>query len=108
MIHLNMTKMNFPIMLWNREMKLKLKLKQEDIAEISDPILADLNILSYNTVDAALASSEKFSDSKERIFLEKSVLPDAIFRRNQLKGYKASITKKFKKGEITEEQKFQG
>ena len=74
-------------------------LTQEDIAEISDPILADLNILSYNAVDAALASSETSATQKKN-FLEKSVIPDAIFRRNQLKGYKSSITKQFKKGEI--------
>ena len=76
-------------------------LTQEDIAEISDPILADLNILSYNTVDAALASSETSATQKKN-FLEKSVIPDAIFRRNQLKGYKSSITKQFKKGEISQ------
>ena len=77
------------------------ELTQEDIAEISDPILADLNILSYKTVDATLASSETSATQKKN-FLEKSVIPDAIFRRNQLKGYKSSITKQFKKGEISQ------
>ena len=76
-------------------------LTQEDIAEISDKTLTDLNILSYNTVDAALASSETSATQKKN-FLEKSVIPDAIFRRNQLKGYKSSLTKQFKKGEISE------
>ena len=83
------------------ETEAETELTQEDIAEISDPILADLNILSYNTVDAALASSET-SATQKKIFLEKSVIPDAIFRRNQLKGYKSSITKQFKKGEISQ------
>ena len=82
------------------ETEAEAELTQEDIAEISDPILADLNILSYNTVDAALASSETSATQKKN-FLEKSVIPDAIFRRNQLKGYKSSITKQFKKGEIS-------
>ena len=82
------------------ETEAEAELTQEDIAEISNPILADLNILSYNTVDAALASSETSATQKKN-FLEKSVIPDAIFRRNQLKGYKSSITKQFKKGEIS-------
>ena len=83
------------------ETEAEAELTQKDIAEISDPILADLNILSYNTVDAALASSETSATQKKN-FLEKSVIPDAIFRRNQLKGYKSSITKQFKKGEISQ------
>ena len=83
------------------ETEAETELTQEDIAEISGPILADLNILSYNTVDAALASSETSATQKKN-FLEKSVIPDAIFRRNQLKGYKSSITKQFKKGEISQ------
>ena len=82
------------------------ELKQEDIAEISDKYLADLNILSYKTVDATLASSETSATQKKN-FLEKSVIPDAIFRRNQLKGYKSSLTKQFKKGEISEKTKNQ-
>ena len=52
-------------------------LTQEDIAEISDPILADLNILSYNAVDAALASSETSATQKKN-FLEEKRYP----RRN--------------------------
>ena len=71
-------------------------------AEISDQYLADLNILSYKTVDATLASSETSATQKKN-FLEKSVIPDAIFRRNQLKGYKSSLTKKIKKGDISEQ-----
>ena len=82
------------------EAEAEVELTQEDIVEISDPILTGLNILSYKTVDAALASSETSATQKKN-FLEKSVIPDAIFRRNQLKGYKSSITKQFKKGEIS-------
>ena len=82
------------------EAEAEYELTQEDIVEISDPILTDLNILSYKTVDATLASSETSATQKKN-FLEKSVIPDAIFRRNQLKGYKSSITKRFKKGEIS-------
>ena len=72
--------------------------------EEANKLLTLLNILSYNTVDKALDSSE-FSATQKRNYLEKNILPEAIYRRNQLKGYKSSFTKKFNKGEITEEQK---
>ena len=86
------------------EAEAEVELTQEDIAEISDQYLTELNILSYTAVDSTLASPET-SAAQKRNFLEKSVIPDAIFRRNQLKGYKSSFTKKFNKGEITKKQK---
>ena len=55
-------------------------------------------------MDTALGSSE-LSATQKRNYLEKTILPDAIFRRNQLKGYKSFFTKKFNKEEITEKQK---
>ena len=81
----------------------------ETEAEISETkeankLLDLLNIRTYDTVDLALVSSE-LSTTQKRNYLEKAVLPEAIYRRNQLKGYKSSFTKKFNKGEITEEQK---
>ena len=87
-------------------------LKPEDEVESEDEYetdevnnyLADMNLLSYTTVGVTL-NSRKMTATQKKNFLEKSVLPDAIYRRNQLKGYKASYTKKFKRGEITEEQK---
>ena len=72
--------------------------------EEANELLTLLNILNYITVDTVLGSSE-ISATQKRNYLEKNILPEAIFRRNQLKGYKSSFTKKFKKGEITEEQK---
>ena len=72
--------------------------------EEANKLLTLLNILNYNTVDKALDSSE-FSTTQKRNYLEKNILPEANYRRNQLKGYKSSFTKKFNKGEITEEQK---
>ena len=75
----------------------------EDVTEMLNEYLTELNILSYNTVDTALGSSE-LSATQKRNYLEKTILPDAIFGRNQLKGYKSSFTKKFNKGEITEKQ----
>ena len=80
--------------------------EDETEAEETNDLLSGLSILSYVTVDAALGSSE-MSATQKRNYLEKSIIPEANFRRNQLKGYKSSITKKFKKGEITEEIKNQ-
>ena len=83
-----------------------LKPEDEDEYETEDvnEYLTHMNLLSYTAVGATL-SSQKMSAIQKKKFLEKSVLPDAIYRRNQLKGYKASFTKKYKRGEITEEQK---
>ena len=83
-----------------------LKPEDEDEYETEDvnEYLTHMNLLSYTAVGATL-SSQKMSAAQKKNFLEKSVLPDAIYRRNQLKGYKASFTKKYKRGEITEEQK---
>ena len=83
-----------------------LKPEDEDEYETEDvnEYLTHMNLLSYTAVGATL-SSQKMSAIQKKNFLEKSVLPDAIYRRNQLKGYKASFTKKYKRGEITEEQK---
>ena len=85
-------------------------LKPEDEVESEsetvdeDEYLRNMNILSYTTVEATL-NSQIMSATQKRNFLRKSVLPDAIHRRDQLKGYKTSFTKKFKRGAITEEQK---
>ena len=70
----------------------------------ANKLLDLLNLRSYDTVDLALGSSG-LSATQKRNYLDKAVLPEAIYRRNQLKGYKSSFTKKFNKGEITEEQK---
>ena len=78
--------------------------ESSETEEEANKLLTLLNIHDYNTVDTALGSSE-LSATQKRNYLEKTILPDAIFRRNQLKGYKSFFTKKFNKGEITEKQK---
>ena len=65
--------------------------------EEANKLLTLLYINDYNTVDTALGSSE-LSATQKRNYLEKTILPDAIFRRNQLKGYKSSFTKNSRKG----------
>ena len=59
----------------------------------ANKLLTLLNIHDYDTVDIALGSSE-LSATQKRNYLERTILPDAILRRNQLKGYKSSFTKK--------------
>ena len=76
----------------------------EDEIEDVNKLLILLEINDYNTVDTTLGSS-KLSATQKKNYLEKTILPAAIYRRNQLKGYKSSFTKKFNKAEITEEQK---
>ena len=73
------------------------KEKEEEINQI----LNSLDIMDYETAEYFLEKTPK----AKKIKYANDLVVLANFRRNQLKGYKASFTKKFKKGEITEEQK---
>ena len=80
----------------------------EDLPQIGETkgvneLLEILNIQNYNMVDEILDSSD--SATAKRNYLEKNILPEAIFRINQLKGHKSYFTKEFNKGRLTEEQK---
>ena len=72
----------------------------KDVNELLDI----LTINNYNTVDKILDSSD-LSATAKRNYLQNEILPEAIFRINQLKGHKSSFTKEFNKGRLTEEQK---
>ena len=72
----------------------------KDVNELLDI----LTIHNYNTVDKILDSSD-LSATAKRNYLQNEILPEAIFRINQLKGHKSSFTKEFNKGRLTEEQK---
>ena len=67
-------------------------------------LLEILTIQNYNMVDKILDSSD-LSATQKRNYLQNEILPEAIFRINQLKGHKSSFTKEFNKGRLTEEQK---
>ena len=62
-------------------------------------ILDDAGIKNYQNVDAILILPE-MTPQKTRTYLKK-IVNDADFRRNQLRGYKSNVTKKFNRGEIS-------
>ena len=75
---------------------------EEEDEDDNDRILDGLNIINYKNADIRLRKDILISN---QIKYAKELVDTATFRRNQLKGYKSAITKKFKKGEITEEMK---
>ena len=82
---------------------------EEDLASIEsqklnpevNEHLDDLGVRPYSKIDEALSSSSLSKKQKQSLIKES--LKTTTFRQNQLKGHKSSFTKKFKKGEISEE-----
>ena len=62
-------------------------------------ILDDAGIKNYQNVDAILNLPE-MTPQKSRAYFEK-IVNEAEFKRNQLRGYKSNVTKKFNRGEIS-------
>ena len=62
--------------------------------------LDDIGLPNYESIGMVLNQPEMTSQ-KTKSYL-KNVLKNASIKRNQLKGYKATITKKFNNGEISE------
>ena len=62
-------------------------------------ILDDAGIKNYQNVDAILNQPE-MTPQKTRTYLKK-IVNEAELKRNQLKGYKSNVTKKFNRGEIS-------
>ena len=60
----------------------------------------DIGIENYESVNKVLNQPEMTSN-KKRMYISK-IIKDAEYRRNQLKGYKSYITKKYKSGNISE------
>ena len=60
----------------------------------------DLGIQNYDCIDKVLNQPE-MTQQKNKKYLNK-IINDAKTRRNQLKGYKAAMTKQFKSGSISE------
>ena len=82
--------------------------EQEPVEEVDEgevsSILDDAGLLDYDSTDALLSSLD-LSETKKRNIIEKKILEDAVFRRNQLKAYKTGVVRKFNKGKITEAQR---
>ena len=70
---------------------------------MENEILDDLGfgLKNYDSVEKVLNQPEMTQQKKNRQYFNK-IINDAQTRRNQLKGYKAAITKQFKRGSISE------
>ena len=71
--------------------------------EEANQILTDLDLTNYDDLEKTLNEPD-ISSARKAQYLN-NLLKIATMKTNQLKGFKASFTKKWKKGEITEEQK---
>ena len=71
-----------------------------DDEDVNNEILNDLGLQNYDSVDKVLNQPE-MTKQNNRKYLN-TIIDDAKKRRNQLKGYKASVTKQFKRGSISE------
>ena len=75
----------------------------EEAKEEANQILNDLDLTNYDDLEKTLNEPD-ISSARKAQYLN-HLLTIATMKTNQLKGFKASFTKKWKKGEITEEQK---
>ena len=67
--------------------------------DLEREMLDDLGITNYESVDKSLNQPEMTSNKKE-MYLGK-IIKDAEFKRKQIGGYKADVTKKYKKGALS-------
>ena len=65
--------------------------------------LDDIGVANYDSVDMFLSQPE-MTPKKSKIYLKK-ILNDASFKRNQLKGYKSSVTKDYHRGYISDAER---
>ena len=71
-------------------------------SDAANMILDDLNVINYDDLDKSL--SEIPSERGKRTKLTR-IIKYAESRRNQLKGYKSDVTKRYNKGEINDAEK---
>ena len=71
--------------------------------DINNEILNDIGITNYENVDKVLNQPE-MTNQKTKAYLGK-IIKDAKFKRNQLKGFKANVTKEYKMGYISEAER---
>ena len=76
-----------------------------DDEDMDNEILGDLGLQNYDSVEKVI-NQQEMTRRKNKIYLNK-IVNDAKFKRNQLKGYKTSITKQFNSGLISEAAKQQ-
>ena len=71
-----------------------------DDEDMTNNILDDIGIPNYENVDKILNQPE-MNLTKIKAYLNK-ILKEAVFKRNQLNGFKANVTKQYKSGKISE------
>ena len=76
-----------------------------DDEDMDNEILGDLGLQNYDSVEKVL-NQQEMTKQKNKKYLNK-IINDAKTKRNQLKGYKTSITKQFNSGLISEAMKQQ-
>ena len=74
-----------------------------DDYDLSNKILDDVGIQNYEDIDYQLKQPE-MTPEKTKSYL-KTIQKNAEFKKKQLKGYKASVTKKYKSGKISEAER---
>ena len=74
-----------------------------DDYDLSNKILDDIELQNYEDIDYQLKQPE-MTPKKTNIYL-KTILKNAQFKKKQLNGYKASVTKKYKSGKISEAER---
>ena len=72
-----------------------------DDYDLTNKILDDLNLANYEDVDDKL---EKITHNNKVLYISK-IIKDATYRRNQLRGYKSSASRKYRLGKISEAEK---
>ena len=74
-----------------------------DDDDITKEQLDDIGLPNYESVDMVLSQPE-MTPKKSRSYL-KNILKSASLKRNQLKGYKASVTKDYLSGDISDAER---
>ena len=73
--------------------------------DLDNEILGDLGLQNYDSVEKVI-NQQEMTQQKNKKYLNK-IINEAKTKRNQLKGYKTSITKQFNSGLISEAMKQQ-
>ena len=71
-----------------------------DDEDLIKETLEDIGIPDYENVELKL-NQQEMTPQKTKTYLNK-IIKDANFKRKQLNGFRANVTKKYKKGEISE------
>ena len=74
-----------------------------DDEDTTNEILNDIGIPNYEDVKKRLNQPEMMDKTTEAYL--KKIIKEAIFKKNQLKGFKANVTKQYNSGKISESER---